>query len=328
MPANKSAKHGDVYERFETLLYEANQLPEEHDIRRKEVFDMFNRDIAPVLIDEESFLQMVLYKMTLMHLREGQRVSCFVRQDLSGNVKGNWAVEYEIVNIVSNKQEGGVSFMLKPTENRSGICLLCFPGTGPCYKRDVILKEQYPRGVRDDVAWQGVGHDGYMANSFEWSRQVRQILDAGKEILLTGYSLGACYAAFLMSHFNTTASVQDNDRMSGLFFYPPGLSNEVLSTLGNRSHHLRIVHQRYDVTSLCGNGHLGGTVITTSDTIGCSLVPFQLPHAVPVFAIRRLLGEEPRCKIEVRENRYHKILAPIELGRKLTGIFFRPFLNA
>ena len=193
-----------------------------------------------------------------------------------------------------------------PRRRVGGACALCFPGTAPSYQRDVLCARAYPRGVRDDLDPRGVGYAGFMHNRDAWLRQVHEVVADGRDLWLVGHSLGAADASEMMA-FVTERLPQHAQQVHLLSIYGPGLRRVTLEALAPlRARIFRKTH-RLDVTGWCGAGHPAALVCRTHDCIGTRLVPFQVPHAVPQTAMRRLRGEAPRHRLRDEEACYHRL---------------------
>ena len=294
-PAERKARRA-LYPRFQDALYKAVLTPSLP--ARAALFAQFNTELAPHLVDDMSYFEMLLAKMAQVYFPAGQAVRAHIQWERRGPSTQRWATHNQLTQIVASRAAPGFSFMFEPTDPASmQACALCFPGTGPAYKRDVLCVRDYPRGVRDDVHWQGAGYEGFMVNRDTWLAQARAVLEQGRELWLVGHSLGAAYASEMMVYLHAQLP-EHSHRVHLISIYAPGLRTQTLQSLLPLRARIHRERHRIDVTGWCGAAHPAGTVYTTHDCVGTRLIPFQVPHAVPQGALRRLRGELPRSRIE------------------------------
>ena len=292
-----------IYQAFSRALYDT--VLTDSSPSRAALFDQFNQVLAPHLTDDLSYFEMLLAKLAQVHFPAGQPVRAHIQEERRGMPTDRWAEDNILTSIVASRLRPGFSFMLQPAEPTSTqACALCFPGTGPAYKRDVLCVRDYPRGVRDDIHWRGAGYEGFKVNRDTWLAQAHAVLAQGRELWLVGHSLGGAYASEMMAYLHCKLPEYDS-QVHLISIYPPGLRLKTLQALKPLRQRIHLKQHRLDVTGWCGAGHPAGTVYTTGDCIGTSLVPFQVPHAVPQGALRCLQGAAPRARIRVRGTRYH-----------------------
>ncbi len=275
---------------------------------RATLYTVFSDSIAPALTDQLSYFEFLLAKLAQIWCPAGQRLSAFIVRGLQDEpCGGRWAAENQLTYIVGCREAPGFSLMFRPVAAASRqACALCFPGTAPSYRRDVLCARAYPRGVRDDLDPRGVGYEGFMHNRDIWLRQVHAVVADGRDLWLVGHSLGAAYASEMMA-FVAERLPQYAQQVYLLSIYGPGLRLATLQALAPlRARIFRKTH-RLDVTGWCGAGHPAAVVCRTCDCIGTSLVPFQVPHAVPQSSLRRLRGQAPRHRVRDEEACVHRL---------------------